>query len=298
MLVSKSREWEGRLPNKVRLPMPPLILTPLPGIPLIRPGDDLADLLLSALPTARLTLRDGDILVLAQKIVSKAEGQLVNLSEVVPSEAAIELATRSQKDPRLAELILRESRAILRVRPGTVIVEHRLGFVCANAGIDHSNVQPPPSSQTSEVFAKHSRRERDFESLDSSPEDWVLLLPEDPDRSAREIRRRLEAASGSRLGVMIIDSHGRAWRLGIVGTCIGLSGLPALVDKRGDPDLFGFRLRITQIAAADELAAAASLVMGQADEGLPAVHARGFPYPLREGSLRELIRPKEQDLFR
>ncbi|MEZ0396170.1 MAG: coenzyme F420-0:L-glutamate ligase [Anaerolineales bacterium] len=254
----------------------PLTLTPLPGIPLIRPGDDLADVLLAALASARLSLADGDILILAQKIVSKAEGRLVNLQTVLPSQAALELATRSEKDPRLCELILRESRAIVRVRPGTVIVEHRLGFICASAGIDHSNVRGE----------------------DGNPEDWVLLLPENPDRSAASLRARLEAASGKRLGVMIIDSHGRAWRLGVTGVCIGLSGLPALVDKRGDPDLFGFRLRITQIAAADELAAAASLVMGQADEGTPAVHARGFPYPLRESALGELIRPKEQDLFR
>ena len=253
-----------------------LTLTPLPGIPLIRPGDDLADILLTALGAARLALADGDILVLAQKIVSKSEGRLVNLSEVAPSPAAHELATRSEKDPRLCELLLRESRAILRVRPGTVIVEHRLGFVCANAGIDHSNVHGDGGN----------------------PEDWVLLLPEDPDHSAAALRSRLETASGKRLGVMIIDSHGRAWRLGITGMCIGLSGLPALVDKRGDPDLFGFRLRITQIAAADELAAAASLVMGQADEGIPVVHARGFPYPLREGSLKELLRPRENDMFR
>jgi coenzyme F420-0:L-glutamate ligase/coenzyme F420-1:gamma-L-glutamate ligase len=256
--------------------MNPLVVTPLSGIPLIRPGDDLADILLAALDAAGLTLADGDILVLAQKIVSKAEGRLVNLQTVVPSRAAQELAIRTEKDARLCELILRESREILRIRPGTIIVEHRLGFVCANAGIDHSNVRGE----------------------NGAPEDWVLLLPEDPDRSAAALRRRLEDASGKRLGVMIIDSHGRAWRLGITGTCIGLSGLPALVDKRGDPDLFGFRLRITQIAAADELAAAASLMMGQADEGIPAVHARGFPYPLRESALCELIRPKENDLFR
>jgi coenzyme F420-0:L-glutamate ligase/coenzyme F420-1:gamma-L-glutamate ligase len=253
-----------------------LTLTPLPGIPLIRPGDDLADILLTALDAAHLALTDGDLLVLAQKIVSKAEGRLVNLADIIPSSAAHELAIRGEKDPRLCELLLRESHEILRVRPGTVIVEHRLGFVCANAGIDHSNVRGEGGN----------------------PEDWVLLLPENPDRSAAEIRSRLEAASGKRLGVMIIDSHGRAWRLGITGMCIGLSGLPALVDKRGDPDLFGFRLRITQIAAADELAGAASLVMGQADEGIPVVHVRGFPYPLREGSLKELLRPKENDMFR
>jgi coenzyme F420-0:L-glutamate ligase/coenzyme F420-1:gamma-L-glutamate ligase len=253
-----------------------LTLTPIYGIPLIRPGDHLADILLSFLQATGIALQDGDILVLAQKIVSKAEGRLVNLNSVSPSEKAIELAAQSEKDPRLVELILRESREVLRVRPGTIIVEHKLGFISASAGIDHSNVRGETGN----------------------PEDWVLLLPENPDKSAEEIRLQLEAASGTHLGVMIIDSHGRAWRLGVVGACIGLSGMPGLVDKRGAPDLFGYHLRITFIAAADELAAAASLVMGQANEGVPAVHVRGFPYPLREGSLKELIRPRGDDLFR
>ena len=260
-----------------------LILTPLLGIPLIRPGDNLADILLTVIQTTHIALQDGDILVLTSKIVSKAEGCLVDLATVSPSKQAVELGARAEKDSRLAELILRESRTVLRVRPGTIIVEHRLGFVCASAGIDHSNVDSHPFSA---------------EGPGVESGDWVLLLPEDPDKSAVEIRQRLESASGKRLGVMIIDSHGRAWRLGVVGTCIGLSGLPAIVDKRGDLDLFGYRLQITLIAAADELAAAASLVMGQADEGTPAVHVRGFPYPLREGSLRELLRLKEQDMFR
>jgi coenzyme F420-0:L-glutamate ligase/coenzyme F420-1:gamma-L-glutamate ligase len=132
----------------------------------------------------------------------------------------------------------------------------------------------------------------------TNPEDWVLLLPENPDRSAEIIRRKIETASNTRIGVLIIDSHGRAWREGTVGTAIGISGLPGLLDLRGQPDLFGFRLRITQVGVADELAGAASLVMGQAAEGTPAVHARGFPYPLREGNLSEILRPKEQDLFR
>ncbi len=253
-----------------------LTFTPLPQMPLICPGDNLAELLLASLQTARITLEDSDILVVAQKIVSKAEGRLVNLATITPSKDAIELAKRSEKDPRLAELILRESKEVLRVRPGTVIVEHRLGFVCASAGIDHSNVR----------------------SEDGNPEDWVLLLPEDPDHSALEIRRRIKVATGHRIGVMIIDSHGRAWRLGTIGTAIGISGLPGVVDERGWQDLFGYRLKITIVAAADELAAAASLVMGEAAEGIPAVHVRGFPYPLREGSLQELIRPKENDLFR
>jgi coenzyme F420-0:L-glutamate ligase/coenzyme F420-1:gamma-L-glutamate ligase len=261
----------------------PLTLTPLPAIPLIRPGDDLAAILLASLHASRITLHDNDILVITSKIVSKAERRLVNLTAIVVSKEAIELATRSDKDARMVELILQESRDVLRVRPGTIVVEHRLGFVCANAGIDHSNVSPPlPSGEGPGV----------------RPEDWVLLLPEDPDRSAAEIRRKLEAASGVRLGVMIIDSHGRAWRLGTVGLAIGLSGLPGVVDERGWQDLFGYTLQITVVGVADELAAAASLVMGQAAEATPVVHVRGFPYPLREGSLGELLRPKEQDMFR
>jgi len=253
-----------------------LTFTPLPQMPLIYPGDNLPDLLLAALQTARVTLDDGDILVVAQKIVSKAEGRMVNLTTVTPSKEALELAKRSEKDPRLVELILSESKEVLRVRPGTIIVEHRLGFVCASAGIDHSNVR----------------------GTSGNPEDWVLLLPEDPDHSALEIRRRIKVATGNRIGVLIIDSHGRAWRLGTIGTAIGISGLPGVVDERGWQDLFGYRLKITTVAAADELAAAASLVMGEAAEGIPAVHVRGFPYPLRESSLRELIRSKKNDMFR
>lgn len=254
----------------------PLILTPLTGLPLVEPGDRLDELILEAIEGAGISLADGDILVLAQKIVSKAEGRLVNLARVVPSPRAVELAGQVEKDPRLVDLILKESREVLRTRPGAIIVEHRLGFVCANAGIDHSNVK----GEGSEV------------------EEWVLLLPEDPDRSAETLRRQLEMGSGARLGVLIIDSHGRAWRNGTVGVAIGLSGLPGLVDLRGQPDLFGYQLRITQVGAADELAAAASLLMGQAAESTPVVHARGFPYPLREASLGELLRPKELDLFR
>ncbi len=255
----------------------PLTLTPLQDLPLIKRGDDLATLLLAALEQDGLTLRDGDILVLAQKIVSKAENRLVNLSTVTASAAAVDLAAKADKDPRLAELILRESNEVLRVRPGAVIVEHRLGFVCANAGIDRSNV----AGKTAD-----------------GEDEWVLLLPTDPDRSAAELRHKLESASGARLGVLIIDSHGRAWRVGTAGVAIGLSGLPAVVDERGWSDLFGYTLNITVVGVADELAAAASLVMGQAAEGTPAVHVRGFPYPLREGALPELLRPKEQDLFR
>ncbi len=258
-----------------------LTLTSLKGLPIIKPGDDLAALILEAAGRSGLSVLDGDIFVLAQKIVSKSEGRLVNLAEVEPSPRALELASSTEKDPRLLELILRESKAVLRTRPGTIIIEHKLGFVCANAGIDHSNVAGEGGVSSG-----------------GKVEEWVLLLPENPDRSAAAIRLKLEAATGARLGVMIIDSHGRAWRLGTVGVAIGLSGLPGLVDMRGWTDLFGYTLRVTQVGAADELAAAASLLMGQAGEGTPVIHVRGFPFPLREGSLPELIRPKDQDLFR
>ena len=256
--------------------MKSLTLTPLRDIPLVHPGDDLPDLALSGLKAGNLVLEDDDILVIGQKVVSKAEGRMVNLVTIVPSEAALQLAGQTEKDPRLVELILRESAAVLRTRPGTIIVEHKLGFVCANAGIDHSNVAGSGNTEA----------------------EFVLLLPENPDRSAQGIRAKLERISGKRLGVMIIDSHGRAWRLGTVGMCIGLSGFPGVIDERGWKDLFDYTLQITIVGVADELAAGASLVMGQAAEGTPMVHVRGFPYPLRESSLRELIRPKEQDLFR
>lgn len=253
-----------------------LTLAPLSEIPLIRQGDNLADIVLNALQENNIVLEDNDILVFAQKIVSKAEGRAVNLVSVTPSQRAIELAEQTEKEPRLVELILQESNEVLRTRPGTIIVEHKLGFVCANAGIDHSNVA----------------------GTGNAAEEWVLLLPAEPDRSAELIRKELEARTGKQIGILIIDSHGRAWRTGTVGVAIGISGLPGLQDLRGQADLFEFTLRITQVGVADELAAAASLVMGQAAEGTPIVHVRGFPYSLREGSLKELIRPKEQDLFR
>lgn len=253
-----------------------MILTSLPNIPMVQTGDDLVEIIQNGLAQGGILLLDGDILVLAQKIISKAEGRWVNLVSIQPSARAIELGESIEKDPRLIELVLRESNQVLRTRTGTIIVEHKLGFVCANAGIDHSNVAGDGDRS----------------------EEWVLLLPENPDTSAQKIRKRLEATSGAQLGVMIIDSHGRAWRQGVVGVAIGLSGIPGLVDMRGKSDLFGYHLRITTIGAADELAAAASLVMGQADEGTPIVHVRGFPYALRDGNLNELLRPKEQDLFR
>ncbi len=252
-----------------------LTLTPLPEMPVVEPGDDLITLVLDGLRSGGIALENGDILVIAQKIVSKSERRMVDLASVAPSEEALELAQKTDKDARLVDLILQESKSVLRTRQGTIIVEHRLGFICANAGIDHSNVSC--SGQSGE---------------------WVLLLPKDPDASARKLRERLEEKYGISLGVLIIDSHGRAWRLGTAGVAIGFSGMPGLVDLRGRPDLFGRTLEITQVGAADELASAASLVMGQAAEGTPVVHARGFPYELRDGQLSELIRPEEEDLFR
>lgn len=253
-----------------------MILTPLQHIPIIHQGDNLVEIVLSSLEKNNLALSDQDILVFAQKIISKSEGRAVNLVTVTPSQRAVELGMQIDKDPRLVELVLCESREVLRTRPGTIIVEHKLGFVCANAGIDHSNVAGAGDSN----------------------EEWVLLLPEDPDRSADALRKGIQDRTGKKIGVLVIDSHGRAWRNGTVGVAIGLAGMPGLEDLRGHPDLFDFKLRITQVGVADELAAAASLVMGQAAEGTPVVHVRGFPYPLREGMLTELIRPKDQDLFR
>jgi coenzyme F420-0:L-glutamate ligase/coenzyme F420-1:gamma-L-glutamate ligase len=253
-----------------------LSVIPLLDFPLINPGDDLAVLIHESLKENELRLQDNDILVLAQKIVSKAENRFVNLTTITPSDSALFYAQQTGKDPRLLELILSESNQVLRTRENLIIVEHRLGFVCANAGIDHSNVNGPWGD----------------------PADWVLLLPENPDHSAAGIRDYLEELLQVEIGILIIDSHGRAWRLGTIGTTIGLSGLPGLMDLRGKPDLYNYRLRVTKVGAADELAAAASLVMGQANEKTPVVLARGFPYALREGNLQELIRPEELDLFR
>ena len=249
-----------------------LVLTALPEIPMVQQGDDLAEIILQSLKKVQFELQNGDVLVLAQKIVSKAEGRRVNLAEVEPSTEALALAEETGKDPRLVEMILGESARVARKRPGLIIVEHKLGFICANAGIDHSNV--------------------------SGTDDWILLLPEDPDASAARIREELEQASGAQIGVLIIDSHGRAWRRGTLGLTIGLSGLPGVVDKRGEYDLFGYRLRVTEVGAADELAAGASLLMGQVAEGTPVVHVRGFPYSLREAELNELLRNPERDMFR
>jgi coenzyme F420-0:L-glutamate ligase/coenzyme F420-1:gamma-L-glutamate ligase len=246
----------------------------LAGVPLVEPGDDLAGVVLGALAASREELRDGDVLVIAQKIVSKAQGRLVRLDSVEPSPEARALALEVDKDPRLVELILRESTEVVRHRRDVLIVAHRLGLVMANAGIDMSNVQH------------------------EAADDTALLLPEDPDAACAALRSALKAATGADVAVIINDSHGRAFRNGTVGVAIGASGLAALSDQRGRRDLFGRRLQITEVGIADEIAAAASLLMGQADEGRPIVLARGLPLARAEGNAAQLIRAKAMDLFR
>lgn len=249
-----------------------LAMRAIPRIPLIRPGNDLAGAMLAAAAAAGMDWRDGDVLVLAQKVVSKAEGRIVHLPDVAPSAQALELAGQTGKDARLVEVILSESTEVLRVRPGLLVVEHRLGFVCANAGVDQSNV--------------------------AGSDDWALLLPADPDASARRLRDAIRASTGAGLAVIISDSHGRAWRFGTVGVAIGVAGMHPLTDLRGQPDLTGRPLQITQVGTADEIAAAAGLLMGQAGEGTPAVLVRGASFMAGEGRLAEILRPKHQDLFR
>ena len=250
-----------------------LQLVGLPGLPEVKPGDDLAGMLLQGVEAAGLTLQGGDVIALAQKIVSKQEGRLVDLRTVTPGEAALHYAQASGKEPALVELILREGPEVVRCMPGVLIVRHRLGYVVANAGIDQSNVP--------------------------SAEHMALLLPEDPDASAARIRSELRARTGLDIAVLINDSFGRAWRQGVCGACIGAAGLSALVDERGRPDRFGRPMRHTQIAIGDELAAAASLVMGQCDEGVPAVLIRGLEGRyLNSAPASQLVRPLAEDLFR
>ncbi len=237
---------------------------------MVVPGDNLADITIRAAHASGVPLRSGDVVVLAQKIVSKAEDRSVSLADILPGARAAELAAQVDKDPRLVELILSQSRSVLRYRPGVLVVVHHTGAILANAGIDASNVA----------------------------DDRVLLWPEDPDRSAARLRAALMGKLGFDLGIVISDSVGRPWRMGTVGLAIGVAGLPALVDLRERPDLHGRPLRVSETALADELASAASLVMGEADEGRPIVVARGVPYARRDGSAAELLRPAEHDLFR
>lgn len=253
---------------------PSLTITALAGIPTIAVGADLAGVSLDGLSASGLDLRDGDILAFAQKVVSKAEGRRIALAGIVPSARAVELASKADKDPRIVELILSESVEVLRCRPGAIIVEDLRGMVMAHAGIDASNVE------------------------DEGGQETVLLLPADPDASAARIRSDILARTGKDVGIIINDSFGRAWRLGTVGTAIGVAGLPALLDLRGRPDRTGRLLQTSELGVADEAAAAASLMMGQANEGRPIVHMRGFPYAMADGKAADLVRPRQMDLFR
>lgn len=249
-----------------------LQLTALPRIPRINPGDDLLEITLDGLGRADLALHRGDVLVYAQKIVSKAENRIVDLADITPGERARDLAGKTDKDPSLVEVILSESTEVLRHRPGLIIVVHRLGFVVANAGVDSSNIE--------------------------GGGDRVLLLPEDPDNSCALLHERLRLRSGIDVGVVINDSVGRAWRNGTVGIALGLCGLPAIHDLKGRPDMFGRPLETSEVALADELAAAASLVQGQAAEATPIVHVRGFPGEGAGMTAKALLRAKHLDLFR
>jgi coenzyme F420-0:L-glutamate ligase / coenzyme F420-1:gamma-L-glutamate ligase len=249
-------------------------LTPIPGIPLVRPRHDLAELLILACERQAISPKEGDVLVLAQKVVSKAEARYIDLATVVPSARAQSLAAEVEKDPRLVEVILGESRRVVRRRPGILIVEHRLGFVMANAGVDRSNVDPEAGAEP------------------------VLLLPRDPDGSAATLLARLSAHFGKPLAVIISDSWGRAWRRGTVGVALGAAGLPAVMDLRGRPDLFGHELRVTETGFADEIASAASLLMGQAAEATPAVLVSGLSWSAPSMPANALLRPPEEDLFR
>jgi coenzyme F420-0:L-glutamate ligase/coenzyme F420-1:gamma-L-glutamate ligase len=256
--------------------MPPgsVTLLPLRGIKLVEPGDDLGAITVAAFTANGIVPQTGDVLVVAQKIVSKAEGRYVDVTTVSPSERAVELARELDKDPRFVEVVLSESKRVVRHRPGLLIVEHRLGFVMANAGIDHSNLPEQAGAER------------------------VLLLPEDPDASARVLQEHLAGACGARLAVIIADSFGRPWRKGTVGIALGAAGLPALIDLRGRPDLFGRALLVTETGFADEIAAAAGLLMGQADEAVPMVLVRGLSWSAPEVSAAALVRPAEHDLFR
>ena len=249
-----------------------LQIVAVPGIPLVKTGDDLAIFIADGLAAAKLAPQASDVVVIAQKIVSKAEGRSVDLATVKPSARAIELAQQIDKDPRLVELVLSESVRVVRARRGILIV--KLGFIMANAGIDQSNVGPTDGVER------------------------ALLLPVDPDASAEALRTRLGALAGTAPAVVIIDSFGRAWRRGTSGVAIGAAGLPSLLDLRGNPDLFGRILQVSITGFADEIAAAASLVMGQGNEAQPVVLIRGLSWSAPARPASDLVRPASEDMFR
>lgn len=239
-------------------------------IPLTRRGDNIADQIVNAAREEGVQISDHDVLVIAQKIVSKAEGGVVDLKTIKPTGKAEEISKACGKDPRHVETILRESAKIVRQKGPHIIVQTRHGFVCANAGVDRSNVENPDS---------------------------VVVLPVDPDKSAREIRERIRELTGRDVAVIISDTFGRAWRNGQVNVAIGVDGLRPIIDYRGSKDMFGYVLNVTQVAVADELASAAELVMKKRD-GVPVAIIKGVDYARGKGSVRDLIRPEEEDLFR
>jgi len=245
----------------------------IPGLPMVQAGDDLSALIAAGLERAGESLTDRDVVVVAQKIVSKSEGRSVDLATVTPSPRAVELAAEVGKDPRIVEVVLSESTRVVRRRPNLMIMQHRLGFVMANAGVDQSNVAPADGVHR------------------------ALLLPRDPDGSAEVIRAAVAARFAAKVGVVISDSFGRPWRRGTAGVAIGAAGLPSLIDLRGKPDLFGRILEVSIVGFADEIAAAASLLQGQAAEGQPVVVVRGLEWSAPDAPVAELVRPPEEDLF-
>lgn len=252
-----------------------ITIAAVPNVPMIKPGDDLVTIILDCLGEVGCELEDGDILVIAQKVVSKAEGRITCLSDVAPSKEAEELAAFTHKDPCLVEVILQESNELVRIRETLLIVEQKLGFICANAAVDRSNV-----------------------SAGETGERPVTRLPLDPDGTARRISVGVADRTGKDVAVIINDTHGRPFRNGAVGVAIGVAGIKPVTDLRGRKDLFGYELRTTTVGTADEIASAASLLMGQADEGRPVILLRGVPYDRAEGSAKELLRAKEADVFR
>jgi coenzyme F420-0:L-glutamate ligase/coenzyme F420-1:gamma-L-glutamate ligase len=255
-------------------PAPTIMLIAIPGIPMIQPGNDLAAIIVEQAQAAGIALEQDDVVVITHKIVSKAEGRAVRLSQVTPSPEAVEVAALVHKDPRLVEIILRESRGIVAMRRDLLVVENNLGLICANAGIDRSNIEHMDDDTT------------------------LMPLPQDPDTSARAIRERLQSLTGRRLAVLIIDTLGRPFREGVIGMTIGIAGLHPLMDVRGQHDLFGYVMEHTVINRADEIAASASMLMGQTDERRPVVIVRGAPYSRGEGSFRQMLREPAKDLFR
>ena len=288
----------------------------IPNFPLVKPGDDLAALILEKLAEIGETLRPTDVVVIAQKIVSKADDRLVRLADIVPDNRAFEIAERTGKDPRVVQVVLDDSSEVIRILPGLLITAHQSGWICANAGVDRSNVEP--TSQPQKNFApdvaltdanSHNRADdtKAGEGRSAGHSDdqsnIVALLPVDSDASAAQIRQRLADLSGVSIdktaAVLINDSHGRAWRIGTVGVCIGCAGMPPIWDQRGLFDLFGYELKGSEECIADELCAAASLLMGQSDEGNPVVIVRGYPMPQHPPAPAKTIqRPADKDAFR